>query len=274
MTVDAPVKSTKASLKEDVLQANARRALAEARLFDSNATLAETALVQLQSEIHRGQWLDREAQANALVAELRVDHFKEDLKQEKFGTHAMRINADALSRAEATDLASNDQHHVYSYYDSINPESVVECMHDLTLWSRKAPECDMEIILHSPGGEVFAGMHLFDFLTKIKENHKLTITAVGMTASMAAILVQAGTVRRMGPQSYLMIHEISAGVQGTSSEVADRLALLKKMEKRILGVFAARSNLTERQISTLWKKNDVWMDSDECLEKGLIDEIL
>src|SRR5574341_658348 len=117
-------------------------------------------------------------------------------------------------------------------------------------------------------------MALWDFLLELRQRgHKLTTVARGYAASMAGILLQAGDERVIGPESWLLIHEASFGVVGSYGEVEDRVEWVKKIQARILDIFASRSKLSRSQIKRRWHRKDWWLDSDEALKLGFVDRI-
>lgn len=177
-------------------------------------------------------------------------------------------------RLEATELATDRHHHVYVFDEPVGSSSVKKCISQLTEWMRNNPGCDIELIIDSPGGSVIDGMHLWDFLSIVKaRGHRLTTTALGYAASMGGILLQAGDVRVLGRQSYVLIHEVSFGAGGKIGEVEDEVAFVKKIQERVLDIFAERSNLSKSKLRTMWRRKDVWLDSDECLKYKLVDEV-
>ena len=94
-----------------------------------------------------------------------------------------------------------------------------------------------------------------------------------MAASMAGILLQAGDVRWIGHQCWLMIHRAAFGAFGKTFEVEDEVKFIKRIEKRIVDIFTTRSNLTAQKIKRNWDRKDWWIDADECLELELVDEV-
>lgn len=179
-----------------------------------------------------------------------------------------------LERAELEDLAGDQHHHVYRFNGSIDSGSVGKCMTKLTEWSRLDPGCDMEIIFHSPGGAVIPGFALFDFVRWLSgEGHEMTVGATGMAASMAGILVQAGDHRWMSAEAWYMIHRAAFGAAGKTYEVEDEVEWVKRIEKRIISIFTTRSALTPQKIKRNWDRKDWWLDSDQCLDVGLVDEV-
>ena len=94
-----------------------------------------------------------------------------------------------------------------------------------------------------------------------------------MAASMAGVLLQAGDVRWLGHQSWLMIHRAAFGAIGKTYEVEDEVRFIKRIEDRIVDIFTSRSKLTKNKIRRNWDRKDWWIDADESLELKLIDEI-
>jgi ATP-dependent Clp endopeptidase proteolytic subunit ClpP len=178
-------------------------------------------------------------------------------------------------RAEAIELAKDEYHRLYVFDSAVGDASVTTCIHKLAEWSRNDPGCDIEIIFNSPGGSVVAGMALYDYINQIRrKGHKVTTNTLGMAASMAGILLQAGDVRKMGAEAWLLIHEGSFGATGSVGQVEDTVEWVKKIQQRILAIFAAKSTLSAKQIQSRWSRRDWWLSSDEALKLGFIDEIV
>jgi ATP-dependent Clp protease protease subunit len=209
-------------------------------------------------------------------------------------SHLIAVRED---RHEAQLLADDRYNFVYSFTQQVGPSSVRECVNMLTEWVRRseslAEKPPITVIFDSPGGSVIDGMHLWDFLSYVKsQGHHLTTVAFGMAASMAGILLQAGDTRVLGRESYLLIHEVSFGAGGKIGEVEDEVKFVRKIQSRVLDIFAencadaliARGDrklenretvVKERRgkIDRCWKRTDWWLDSKECLEFGLVDEV-
>ena len=56
-------------------------------------------------------------------------------------------------------------------------------------------------------------------------------------------------------------------------EIEDEVKLVKRIEERCVDIFVARSKLSKQKIKRNWDRKDWWIDADECLECGLVDEI-
>lgn len=183
------------------------------------------------------------------------------------------LEAISLQRQDAWLRATDANNFTYRFFDEVYNGSVTICMQQLGIWHRLDPTRPIEIIFCSPGGDVISGMALFDYIQELRQTHKVTTGTMGYAASMAGILLQAGDHRWMGRQSWLMIHEASFGAIGKTSEVIDTVEWVKRVQERILRIFADRSNLSERQVRTKWSRKDWWLDAEQALDLGFADEI-
>jgi len=147
-------------------------------------------------------------------------------------------------------------------------------MKRLTEWSRLDPKCDIEIIFSSPGGSIIDGFELFDHIQHLRnKGHHVTTGTLGMAASMAGILLQAGDTRWVGHQAWIMIHRAAFGAYGKTYEVEDEVEFVKRIEERILDIFTSRTKLTKQKIKRNWDRKDWWISADEAIELHLVDEI-
>lgn len=132
---------------------------------------------------------------------------------------------------------------------------------------------DIYMYINSPGGSVTAGMAIYDTMNFI-DNDVCTI-CVGMCASMAAFLLSSGAKgKRYALQnSEVMIHQPIGGAQGQATEIqiaAEHILRLKDKMNRLL------SNNTKQSLSKIKRdtERDYFMDADEALNYGIVDEIL
>lgn len=225
-------------LSPEEQKANARRLAAEAGKFDAEAQVA----VQQA----------REHAAKAVKAELDASKAEDDDRARR---------------------ASDEYHHLYRFDGEVSESSVKACMSKLTEWRRLDADCEIELVFSSPGGSIFDGMELFDFIVELGKQAPVTTGGLGMAASMAGILVQSGTRRYLGRECWLLIHRAAFLAAGKTYEIEDRVDLIKRIEDRIIKIFTDRSDLTSRKIRRNWERKDWWLSSDECLELGLVDEI-
>ena len=233
---------------------------------------ADTHRFEAEARKHDAEGRRFDAEARWRIAEARARDADATMQELKV--------ADA-QRDEAREVAKNEYHHVYFYNTGIEESSVTTCMDRLTQWHREVPKCPIEVIFFSPGGSLVPGFALFDYIQYLRsQGHVFTTVALGMAASMAGILLQAGDVRVMGKEAWMLIHEVSFGAGGKIGEVEDAVEWVKKVQKRVLDIFAKRTAgskapapLTARQIAVRWKRKDWWLGSDECLKFGFVDEV-
>jgi ATP-dependent Clp protease protease subunit len=231
---------------------------------DVAKTQAET--VKLEAEARKAAAEARKAAAEALEAEY-------DAESSALATRRIKEEDE---RRRAGDL----YHHRYTFTGQVNASSVQKCIEELTIWTRLAEEpaqCPIEIVFNSPGGEVISGMALFDFIRTLSDRgHHVTTTTLGYAASMGGILLQAGDTRKMGTEAYILIHEISSAAMGKVGVLEDEVSICKKMCARVIRIFVDRSQgkLTPARMKKNWTRKDWWIDSDEALKLGLVDEII
>lgn len=221
----------------------------------------------------------RKANAEALVAELEAQSSEYSLKHS-----AMLLEREEYKRS--IQLAGNEYHHVFPFSGTVDPQSAAICMGTLQTWMRldqaKAVEpSPIEIVFFSPGGSITDGMALYDYIQTVRRaGHHVTTSCIGMAASMAGILLQAGDTRAMSRESWLMIHEASFGSSGKTSAIEDRVEWVKKQQDRILDIFAERAKtsnadkpIARSTIKRNWNRKDWWISSEEALKDGLVDEL-
>ena len=206
-----------------------------------------------------------------------------DSKRRVFEEEARKLSAEAAreelrlateQRIVNIDLASDRFYRVYHFDTAVTDISVKFCMAQLTEWHRMYPQSKIDVIFNSPGGDPISGFALFDYILHLKEEgHTITTTALGMAASMAGVLLQSGTTRVMGNDAWLLLHEGSFGAIGSLGAIEDQVIWIKKIQSRILDIFASRSIITREEIADRWERRDWWMSADEALEYGFIDRI-
>ena len=253
---------------------------------------AETAKIVVETAKFRAETEDivdqiararQETEVILRKADLEYRILEADAKESENRLAVSAIDLAGKQRIEDEELARNKHNFIYYFTGSVNESSVYNCTNELTRWSRIAPGHSIEIMFSSPGGSVVDGMVLFDVIQDLRrKGHRVTTSTLGMAASMAGILLQAGDVRVMHREAWVLIHEISFGASGKVGEIEDTVAWVKRIQERVLDIFAerckkagengtAKKPLTKSQIKTHWTRQDWWLSSDDCLMYGLVD---
>jgi ATP-dependent Clp protease protease subunit len=135
------------------------------------------------------------------------------------------------------------------------------------------PEKDINLYINSPGGSVTAGLAIYDTMQFIRPD--VTTICVGMCASMGALLLTAGAKgkRFALPNSRILIHQPSGGMQGQATDVrihAEELIRIRELTSQILAKHTGQDMETiERDV-----ERDRYLSAAGAKEYGLIDEVI
>lgn len=135
------------------------------------------------------------------------------------------------------------------------------------------PKRDIQIYLNSPGGSVYAGLGIYDTMQYIGPD--VATICTGMAASMAAVLLTAGTKgkRTALKHSRILIHQPMGGAEGQASDIEITAREIMKLKKELYDIIANHSGQAYEKIEKDADR-DYWMTSEEAREYGMIDEIL
>ena len=135
------------------------------------------------------------------------------------------------------------------------------------------PEKEIYMYINSPGGVVSSGFAIYDTMQYI--NSDVAMVCTGMAASMAAVLLCAGTKGKRSALKHarVMIHQPMGGAEGQASDIEITAREIQKLKKELYEIIASHSG---KDYDTVWKDSDrdYWMTSNEALEYGMIDEVL
>ncbi|OGC68720.1 ATP-dependent Clp protease proteolytic subunit [candidate division WWE3 bacterium RIFOXYC1_FULL_39_7] len=136
------------------------------------------------------------------------------------------------------------------------------------------PERDISVYINSPGGEVYAGIAMYDTIKHVK-NDVRTVN-VGLAASAASLLLASGTngKRFALPNSYTMIHQpLISGMGGQATDIEIEARHMIKLKHQFAQII---SENTKADLDKTLKdmERDYWMTAEETKEYGLIDEVM
>ncbi|MCE1197812.1 MAG: ATP-dependent Clp endopeptidase proteolytic subunit ClpP [Marinilabiliales bacterium] len=135
------------------------------------------------------------------------------------------------------------------------------------------PGKDIQIYFNSPGGSVHAGLGIYDTMQYI--NCNIATICTGMAASMAAVLMTAGThgKRSALKHSRIMIHQPMGGAQGQASDIEITAREIMKLKRELYEIIAVHSGQTLEKVEKD-SDRDYWMTAEEAKAYGMIDEVL
>lgn len=129
----------------------------------------------------------------------------------------------------------------------------------------------LTLVIDSPGGSVFAGIRLVNYIRFSKV--PVDTVCVGICASMAAHIHQVGKKRMMTPDSILMFHPASGGVSGTLEGMTNQIKVVKRVVDGLDASIARRVKL-DFKVFKARVADELWIETSNALLEGFTDEIV
>lgn len=245
-------------MSEDQFLTNPPKALIDKWTAEAENARAEAGLYTAQAEGER---------VEVGIVSLRAESIGIEMERERY--------------RRRVELAQNEHNRTYHWGTQVDGKSMEACMNTLRSWMRmdaaagKGPQ-PIELVFFSPGGSAAYGIAMWDYIQQVRAaGHYVTTRALGMAASMAGILLQAGDHRVMGRESWLLLHEMEVGMEGTWGQVLDRQKWLETIQDRIWEIYVDRSGgkITKARLQKLVVRQDAWIDAPTALKYGFIDEM-
>jgi ATP-dependent Clp protease protease subunit len=157
--------------------------------------------------------------------------------------------------------------------DEVEPHMANVIVAQLLFLEKEDPDKDIEVYINSPGGDVSAGLAIYDTMRHVKPS--VATTCVGMAASMGAILLSGGTrgKRSALPNSRIMIHQGSGGFRGSPSDIEITARLILGFREKMTEILAENCGREREQVAKDIDR-DYWMSAAEGVEYGIIDQVL
>ena len=143
----------------------------------------------------------------------------------------------------------------------------------MLLLAAEDPAADIALYINSPGGSVTAGMAIFDTMEFIPCD--VATYAMGLAASMGQFLLSAGTrgKRYALPHCQILMHQPSAGVGGTESDIAIQAELFRRHKQEMAQLIAGHTGQTVERIMTDFDR-DRWFSAQEAKDYGFVDHVI
>lgn len=138
---------------------------------------------------------------------------------------------------------------------------------------REDPEKDITMYVNSPGGEVYAGLAIYDTMQTVRCD--IATYCVGLSASFGTVLLTAGTKgkRYALPNSTMHMHQPLSGTQGQASDIEIHARETLRLQDRLRQIIADHTGQSYERIARD-SDRDFWLNAEQAVEYGIVDEVL
>jgi len=143
----------------------------------------------------------------------------------------------------------------------------------LLVLSREDSDADIQMYINSPGGQIYAGLAIYDTMKMIP--NKISTVAVGVTASFGTVLLAAGTKgkRYALPHATIHMHQPLGGAEGQASDIEIQAREILRLKARLMGILSETTGQTQEIIERDTDRN-FYMDAQQAVDYGLVDQVL
>jgi ATP-dependent Clp protease protease subunit len=127
----------------------------------------------------------------------------------------------------------------------------------------------INIYINTPGGSVLSGLAIYDVSKLIKSPIKTV--GFGQVCSMGVILLLMGSKRLATKNTRIMLHQVSGGLYGTSSDLESSYNELNVLKKAVYDIILQNTSLTN--LDELFRA-DRWFGVEECIKNGILTDSL
>ena len=198
-----------------------------------------------------------------------------------------RVNPLLMAAAEAANAQSNGQalgldDHIYQRLlrerivflgSDVRSQNANAICAQMLLLNAEDPKSDIFLYINSPGGEVDAGMAIYDTMQYISND--VATVAMGLAASMGQFLVCAGArdKRYALPHARIMMHQPSGGLGGSASDIKIQAEQSLHIKRQLFQLIAQHTGQDVEQIERDADR-DRWFTADQAREYGFIDHVV
>lgn len=135
------------------------------------------------------------------------------------------------------------------------------------------PEKEIQMYINSPGGQIYAGLAIYDTMQMI--TNPISTVAVGVTASFGTVLLAAGAKGRRYalPNATIHMHQPLGGAQGQATDIEIQAKQILRLKSLLLGILAKHTGqpleVVERD-----SDRDYYLEAKQAVEYGLVDQVL
>ena len=173
----------------------------------------------------------------------------------------------------------------YQYYKCLENNTIIinqeisECLVEYAIIPLMNLDADenvkhIDILLNTVGGDIYTGFSMVSVLENLKTD--TTIRIIGMAASMGGLIAMAKNphVKVVCDKwSVGLIHSGSQYMEGSAHAVKDTFKFSERYEEKIKAYILSHTNITEEMYKEI-ERQEFWMDADDMLKYGIVDEII
>ena len=132
---------------------------------------------------------------------------------------------------------------------------------------------DIKLYINSPGGSVTAGLAIYDTMQFIK--CPVSTICIGLTASMAAVILASGTKgkRYSLPNAEILLHQVAGGMQGQAADIEITAKQIMHMKEKLNKIIASHTGQSLAKVTNDTDR-DFYLTAEEAKKYGLIDEVI
>ncbi len=139
--------------------------------------------------------------------------------------------------------------------------------------NREDPDRDIQMYINSPGGQIYAGLAVYDTMKMLP--NKISTFAIGVTASFGTVLLAAGTKgqRYALPHATIHMHQPLGGAQGQASDIEIQAKEILRLKDRLNFIL---SGSTGQKIEIIERdtERDFYLTAEQAVDYGLVDKVL
>ena len=173
----------------------------------------------------------------------------------------------------------------YQYYKCLENNTIIinqeisECLVEYAIIPLMNLDADenvkhIDILLNTVGGDIYTGFSMVSVLENLKTD--TTIRIIGMAASMGGLIAMAKNPHIKvvcDKWSVGLIHSGSQYMEGSAHAVKDTFKFSERYEEKIKAYILSHTNITEEMYKEI-ERQEFWMDADDMLKYGIVDEII
>lgn len=139
--------------------------------------------------------------------------------------------------------------------------------------SNEDSDAPIQMYINSPGGQVYAGLAIYDTMQMI--SNPINTVAVGVTASFGTVLLTGGTPgkRYALPHATVHMHQPLGGAQGQATDIEIQANEILRLRKQINAILAHHTGKDIEQVREDTER-DYWLNAQEATDYGLVDKVL